>query len=105
MILNSDPRLNEPGQGELYPSSSPEGRRLSMEYNANIRENTMKFAMLEMLLQPTPAMQDIVCNHFRINKDEVLRVCDEWVKEATPAEKQASLRDLRNRISAELDKL
>jgi baculoviral IAP repeat-containing protein 6 len=47
---------------------TPEGDRKSNEYNAPLKEATMKFAMLEMLKKPPAGFEDVVRLHFRTNK-------------------------------------
>ena len=75
----------------------------------------MKFAMLEMLLRPPSGFEAVVRAHFRCNKgelcmgltdfsDKVLRVCEQWTREAAP-DAAERLRDCQAKIAAQLQLL
>jgi len=57
LILVSEPYFNEPG----YERSrgTPSGTASSREYDANIRQATTKWAMLEMLRNPPPCFRQV----------------------------------------------
>lgn len=57
LILVSEPYFNEPG----YERSrgTPSGTASSREYDANIRQATTKWAMLEMLRNPSPCFRQV----------------------------------------------
>lgn len=101
MILVEQPIYNEPGtEGQ----GTAEGDRRSSEYNAPIREATMKFAILDVLMHPPHGLEDVVRTHFRLNKVSVLRVCDGWVAEAPPHARER-MAHVREKIAAEIAKL
>ena len=58
LILVSEPYFNEPG----YERSrgTPSGTASSREYDANIRQATTKWAMLEMLRNSSPCFRQVV---------------------------------------------
>ena len=58
LILVSEPYFNEPG----YERSrgTPSGTASSREYDANIRQATSKWAMLEMLRNPPPCFKQVI---------------------------------------------
>jgi hypothetical protein len=62
LILVSEPYFNEPG----YERSrgTPSGTASSREYDANIRQATAKWAMLEMLRNPPHCFKQVICRHF-----------------------------------------
>ena len=57
LILVSEPYFNEPG----YERSrgTPPGQASSHEYDANIRQATVKWAMLEQLKNPSPCFKEV----------------------------------------------
>ena len=57
LILVAEPYFNEPG----YERSrgTPSGTASSREYDANIRQATVKWAMLEMLRNPSSCFRDV----------------------------------------------
>jgi len=57
LILVSEPYFNEPG----YERSrgTPSGTASSREYDANIRQATVKWAMLEMLRNPPACFKTV----------------------------------------------
>jgi len=58
LILVSEPYFNEPG----YERSrgTPSGTASSREYDANIRQATTKWAMLEMLRNSSPCFRQVI---------------------------------------------
>jgi len=58
LILVSEPYFNEPG----YERSrgTPSGTASSREYDANIRQATTKWAMLEMLRNASPCFRQVL---------------------------------------------
>ena len=63
LILVPQPYFNEPG----YESSmhTERGRKEDREYSANIREQTMHYAIQEQLRSPPHHFEDAVRTHFR----------------------------------------
>lgn len=57
LILVAEPYFNEPG----YERSrgTPSGKQNSQEYNANIRQATVKWAMLEQLRKPCNCFKEV----------------------------------------------
>ena len=57
LILVSEPYFNEPG----YERSrgTPPGEASSNEYDANIRQATVKWAMLEQLKNPSACFKEV----------------------------------------------
>ena len=58
LILVPEPYFNEPG----YERSrgTPIGQQNSMDYNANIKQATIKWAMLEQLRNPAPCFKQVI---------------------------------------------
>lgn len=58
LILVNEPYFNEPG----YERSrgTPSGMASSREYDANIRQATVKWAMLEILRKPPACFKEVI---------------------------------------------
>ncbi|KAG8233770.1 hypothetical protein J437_LFUL003841 [Ladona fulva] len=69
LIFVPEPYFNEPG----YERSrgSPSGNQSSREYNANICQATVKWAMLEQIRNPCPCFKE---RHFRLLKEELAKL-------------------------------
>jgi baculoviral IAP repeat-containing protein 6 (apollon) len=100
LILVPEPYFNEPG----YERSrgTPSGTHSSREYNSNIYQATVRWAMLEQLRQPSPCFKEVcVCqnvklqhcsklvalllqvvhNHFWFKRHEIEQQIEGWIKE------------------------
>ncbi|XP_059477801.1 baculoviral IAP repeat-containing protein 6 [Neocloeon triangulifer] len=79
LILVPEPYFNEPG----YERSrgTPSGTHSSREYNSNIYQATVRWAMLEQLRQPSPCFKEVVHNHFWFKRHEIEQQIDGWIKE------------------------
>uniref|UniRef100_A0A8C4Q1J4 Dual E2 ubiquitin-conjugating enzyme/E3 ubiquitin-protein ligase BIRC6 n=1 Tax=Eptatretus burgeri TaxID=7764 RepID=A0A8C4Q1J4_EPTBU len=77
LILVAEPYFNEPG----YERSrgTPSGAQSSREYDANIRQATVKWAMLEQLCNPSPCFKEVILRHFYLKRMEVMAHCEEWI--------------------------
>ena len=79
LILVSEPYFNEPG----YERSrgTPAGTASSIEHDANIRQATVKWGMLELIKKPSICFKDIIRKHFYLKRKEVKNQCESWAKE------------------------
>jgi baculoviral IAP repeat-containing protein 6 len=79
LILVSEPYFNEPG----YERSrgTPAGTASSIEHDSNIRQATVKWAMLEMIKKPPACFKDVVHKHFYFKRKEIRAQCETWLKE------------------------
>ncbi len=79
LILVSEPYFNEPG----YERSrgTPAGTASSIEHDANIRQATVKWGMLELIKKPSTCFKDIIQKHFYLKRKEVKNQCESWAKE------------------------
>ncbi|XP_078714316.1 dual E2 ubiquitin-conjugating enzyme/E3 ubiquitin-protein ligase BIRC6 isoform X2 [Lampetra fluviatilis] len=77
LILVSEPYFNEPG----YERSrgTPSGAQSSREYDANIRQATVKWAMLEQICSPSPCFREVILKHFYLKRVEIMAQCEEWI--------------------------
>ncbi|TRY90785.1 hypothetical protein DNTS_028651, partial [Danionella cerebrum] len=77
LILVSEPYFNEPG----YERSrgTPSGTQSSREYDGNIRQATVKWAMLEQIRNPSPCFKEVVHRHFYLKRAEIMAQCESWI--------------------------
>jgi len=83
LILVPDPYFNEPGYEVAI--GTPQGSGESRAYNERIREQTVKWAMVEQLLAPNEGFEEVIRTHFRIKRLEILAQLDRWTAEGSPA--------------------
>jgi len=100
LILVSEPYFNEPG----YERSrgSPSGTASSREYDANIRQATVKWAMLEPLTAPSECFRDVIERHFWLKRDEIRGQIERWIAEmdATSASDKRTGRTVAQSLAA-----
>eukprot|EP01026_Neomeris_dumetosa_P045120 TRINITY_DN3821_c0_g1_i2.p1 TRINITY_DN3821_c0_g1~~TRINITY_DN3821_c0_g1_i2.p1 ORF type:complete len:595 (-),score=63.73 TRINITY_DN3821_c0_g1_i2:461-2245(-) len=77
LILVPDPYFNEPGS----EMSSSLRQDQSIQYSKNIRMQTMRYAILDMLKNPPPEFSDVIKLHFKLRKQFLLEQCQKWVEE------------------------
>ncbi|KAM6916345.1 dual E2 ubiquitin-conjugating enzyme/E3 ubiquitin-protein ligase BIRC6 isoform 2-T2 [Xenentodon cancila] len=77
LILVAEPYFNEPG----YERSrgTPSGTQSSREYDGNIRQATVKWAMLEQIRNPSPCFKEVIHKHFYLKRAEIMSQCEEWI--------------------------
>uniref|UniRef100_A0A8B9PJH6 Dual E2 ubiquitin-conjugating enzyme/E3 ubiquitin-protein ligase BIRC6 n=1 Tax=Apteryx owenii TaxID=8824 RepID=A0A8B9PJH6_APTOW len=77
LILVAEPYFNEPG----YERSrgTPSGTQSSREYDGNIRQATVKWAMLEQIRNPSPCFKEVIHKHFYLKRAEIMAQCEEWI--------------------------
>ena len=76
LILIDQPYFNEPGYE--HKMSTPEGQNISKLYNNNIQYENIRWAMIDQLNNPPPGYEDVVKNHFKIKKNDIINVVDKW---------------------------
>lgn len=66
LILVAEPYFNEPG----YERSrgTPSGTQSSREYDGNIRQATVKWAMLEQMRNPSPCFKEVGISKLWLSK-------------------------------------
>lgn len=77
LILVPEPYFNEPG----YERSrgTPSGNQSSKEYNANICQASVKWAMLEQVRNPCPCFKEVIHTHFWFKKREIIKQIEQWI--------------------------
>lgn len=69
------PIVNEPGY------ESRDGSVQSKEYNASLRLETMRHAMVATLRSPPVGFEEAVHRHFQLQRQRVLLTCLRWTLE------------------------
>ena len=81
LILVEQPCFNEPGwEREM---NTPKGKKLSEDYNEEKEPHTISLAMTNMILHPPKGFEEVVANHFRMKKEEIINKTLIWVQSAT----------------------
>ncbi|KAG5886808.1 hypothetical protein JTB14_031450 [Gonioctena quinquepunctata] len=79
LILVSEPYFNEPGYERAR--GTPAGTVSSRDYNLNICQATVRWAMLEQILNPCPCFKEIIQTHFYIKRHEIIAQVEKWISE------------------------
>ena len=105
LILVPDPFFNEPGFEQRH--SGDEGKKQSREYNKDITEGTIRYAMIDLLQHPPPELEGVIKAHFRLRRQVVLDTTQAWVDAAGAWNPRhaASLKALRDQLVPLLEKL
>lgn len=79
LILVPEPYFNEPG----YERSrgTPTGTQSSKDYNANISLATVRWAMLEQIVNPCPCFKDVIHAHFYLKRQEIMQQVESWIRD------------------------
>jgi ubiquitin-protein ligase len=81
LILVPQPFFNEPGYEREI--NTPQGKKRSDEYNEEKEPHTINLAMVQMIRNPPKGYEEIVLNHFRMKKDEIITRTLIWEQRAT----------------------
>lgn len=79
LILVPEPYFNEPGYERAR--GTPAGTVSSRDYNLNICQATVRWAMLEQILKPCPCFKEIIHTHFYLKRDEIIMQVEKWIGE------------------------
>ncbi|KAL1461608.1 hypothetical protein WDU94_013486, partial [Cyamophila willieti] len=79
LILVPEPYFNEPGYERSRGTA--QGTQSSREYNANIAQATVKWAMLEQIRNPTPCFKHVIHTHFWLKRKEIVEQVKGWISE------------------------
>lgn len=79
LILVSEPYFNEPGFERSR--GTPSGNHSSREYNSNIYQACVKWAMLEQIRNPSPCFKDVINAHFWLKRNEICQQVENWINE------------------------
>ncbi|XP_036324883.1 baculoviral IAP repeat-containing protein 6 isoform X2 [Rhagoletis pomonella] len=79
LILVPEPYFNEPGFERSR--GTPSGTHSSREYNSNIYQACVRWAMLEQIRNPSPCFRDVIHTHFWLKRDEICSQIENWIEE------------------------
>jgi hypothetical protein len=85
LILVAEPFFNEPGYEKSI--GTPQGIDSSRNYNETVRLNTMRLAILNMIVTPTPFFETAIKRHFQCKKDTIIECCRKWTDASSPNNK------------------
>jgi ubiquitin-protein ligase len=81
LILVEQPYFNEPGwEREMH---TQKGKTASTLYSEERMPSTIKYAMTNMIKNPPCGFEDVVHNHFKLKKDEIINNTLIWEQNAT----------------------
>ena len=80
LIMVDEPYFNEPGwERQMH---TEQGKKSSFDYSDNIRLQTLKWAILDKLKNPTKGFELAIKKHFYFKRDKIIKVLELWSKEA-----------------------
>ena len=79
LIFTENPFFNEPGHEKNINKDYSE--RKSKEYNDNIRYQTIKWAMCDVLENKIEEFDEVIKTHFCNNKNKVIETVNQWYSE------------------------
>jgi ubiquitin-protein ligase len=101
LILVENPYFNEPGwEREM---NSENGKLKSNAYNEERQPHTIKLAMIDMIKNPPNGFEDVIKNHFRMKKDEIINSTLIW--EQNSSKHKNLIQSNRTELMKILDKL
>jgi len=80
LIFVPKPYFNEPGYEKQM--NTPEGDKQNTAYNQNIREGTVKWAMIDKLKNPTHGYEEVIKSHFYLRQSAIIKEVELWLQEA-----------------------
>lgn len=76
LILVEEPFFNEPSYERLIGTTT--GKNESSKYNKNIRINTCRYAIKNMIENPPYGFEEVVEKHFEMKKNSLLKTIKMW---------------------------
>jgi len=102
LIFVPEPYFNEPGYESTMNTES--GRTQSRQYNENIRMQTVRWAMIDQLKNPSPGFEEVIKTHFRLKKEAVLEQIDQWTAEFVAHAEEGHIKEFE-KLAQELQRL
>jgi len=84
LIMVERPYYNEPGYESQMGTYS--GEKQSKAYVDNIRVQTIRWAMVDQLKNPSPGYEDAIKTHFKLKKQVIYREIQQWLKDSSSAQ-------------------
>lgn len=77
LIMVAEPYFNEPGYDSLMGTA--DGKASSDTYNRNVKLQTVRLAMIEMLKYPPVDFEEVVKTHFRIKRWRIIQEIEDYM--------------------------
>jgi ubiquitin-protein ligase len=97
LIFIDEPYFNEPGYEGFR--GTPKGIKASNEYNQGLYPETIQWAIIDQMRNPTPCFKDVIQKHFQLKRNDILKQVDKWTEEVP------GLAELKESLVLELAKL
>ena len=78
LVMDNNIIHKEPGFNN-YPSYYPE----NLTYQYEVKYGNIKYAMIENIRKPPLGFEEVIRNHFKCKKEEILKTVDKWTQEMT----------------------
>ena len=101
LILVDKPYFNEPGWEKQMNTKI--GQIASFKYNDNIRLQTMRWGILDQINNPIPGFEDMIKNHFKMKKQEIISTIDKWIEETKSFDE--NMKKLKAEIIQKIDSI
>jgi len=86
LILVEEPYFNEPGWEKRMNTET--GILQSKSYNEKLYAHTIGLAMIDMIKSPPIGFEDVIKNHFKLKKDEIIETTLKWHTSASENNKE-----------------
>jgi ubiquitin-protein ligase len=84
LIMVERPYYNEPGYESQMGTYN--GEKQSKAYVDNIRVQSIRWAMVDQLKNPSPGYEDVIKTHFKIKKQVIYREINQWIKDSSSSQ-------------------
>jgi len=102
LILVEEPYFNEPGyESEMHTAK---GKLKNKKYNNNLYIETIKYAMINMINNPPVGYEEVVIQHFKIKKNNIIETVNKWLESSVECFKPALIVQI-NLLTELLNKL
>lgn len=98
LIFVPEPYFNEPGYERQIGTEG--GRASSDNYNRNIEQQAVRWAMIDMLKNPPKGFEEVVKKHFTLRKSAILQECRKWLSKPQREGLKELVRELRQQLDA-----
>ena len=79
MVFSEEPWFNEPGREKNIMNAGTNSQ--AIEYNKEIRDATIKYAIINQLKYPEEGFEDVIKTHFVLKKDNIIKYLTELKKD------------------------
>lgn len=102
-LLTEDPYFNEPGHETMRHTSA--GREASRSYNLKRSLDTLRFAIVEPLTNPTVGFEEITYRHFALCRQQIVVQARLWLMDAKGTELEKRFATVFDRLVIALENL